>query len=658
MILKGCHSDVTTDTQALCDDSSDISCTKCTGNNCNNIRKRRGTKCMQCSGLDCLTPGYPANTVSCPTGGCYVGIDANGITQKGCATNYQNSSTCALNVDTEVSKTCLVCDNDFCNAIVYPLENRLICMSCYGDQCNDVSIEEKYCEKYHPSEQCVSIFNDADKVIERGCSSTIEKSAVCSQNSTSCLKCQSNRCNTQASSAEKYNCVSCDSKTDPTCTSSTSNPNVKSCTTNQCYSRLIPISGSLSWQYVEKGCSSDLTSCNNCTVCDGTLCNNVVYPSNIISCRHCIGDECKVSATTKYCSLFNREKQACITVYAGRQDVIYRGCYSDAASGTQELCDDTTSIACTKCSSSGNCNSDTTRRGYKCYKCQGLECFKPVHPADVVDCTSDCYVGLNSHGENVRGCKASYSDQTCGRKEDGQHECIACQDDHCNGIIYPVTERLSCHTCHGIDNCQQATNDNVDLCPLYGSNERCVSVFDGNNTVVERGCSSILNNKNYCTINDKNCLECSTNGCNDATSVDMKICAICDSSTDPDCVLDPKSVPAKYCEQGCYTRLVNGHTKRGCLEDLDTAQCEAAHDCFACASSDKCNVINYPNNRMECFTCSNSTDCVRPSIKPCIRHKDGDTCVTIFNECKITFTSLLLLVLLVPKVLRGRVKKS
>lgn len=558
------------------------------------------------------------------------------MTQKGCASSYQNTNNCSVNVDTEASKTCLICDKDFCNAIVYPLESRLICMDCYGTACDEVSIDEKYCEQLSPNERCVSVFNTENKIVERGCLSTVQNSAVCIQNSTNCLKCTTNRCNTQISRDELYSCVSCNSKTDPTCTSNSTSPTTKACTTNQCYSRLVPAEND--WNYIEKGCVSDLLSnnpvCTNCTTCEESLCNNIVYPTNIIACRHCSGDECKKSSVSKHCSLFSQQKQACITIFADRQDVIYRGCYSDAAIGTQEVCDDSSNIECTKCNSGSNCNTDQTRRGYKCYKCSGRECFVPSHPSDVIDCISNCYVGLNNYGENVRGCYASFSNHTCGMDENSQYQCISCQDDFCNGITYPVTNRLSCHMCHDSNNCQTVSDDNINYCPNYGQQEKCVSVFNADNKVIERGCSSSLNNMVYCSQNYKNCIECASAGCNNITSVSSKMCAVCDSVTDKNCILNPNAVPTKYCDRGCYTRLINGDLYRGCLEDLNNLTCTNTTNCVSCADFDKCNVINYPNNRMECLTCSNSTDCNHPTKMSCVRHRANDTCVTLFNGCK------------------------
>lgn len=626
----------------MCDDSNDILCTKCSGNNCNTIRQRRGTKCIRCVGLDCLYSDYPANTVNCQSGGCYVGVDANGLTRKGCATSFEDYSTCAVGVDTEVTKSCLTCDKDFCNAIVYPLENRLMCLNCYGDNCGEASIDDKYCEQLHPNEQCVSIFSSDNKIIERGCLSTIQNTAVCTQNSSNCLKCNANRCNSQNSRDEKFSCVSCDSIADPLCTSVNSRPNIKPCTTNQCYSRLIPVSTSSVWKYIEKGCVSDLQIGGNATICTGSMCNNIVYPNNLISCNYCSGNECMLlNVSTKYCGLYNQQMQSCITVFGDRQGVIYRGCYSDVATGTQETCDDFTQLACTKCSLGPNCNTDKTRRGFKCYKCSGTECFTASHPADVIDCLSSCYIGLNGNGENVRGCYATISNNTCGLDEDGQHECIACQNDFCNGITYPITKRLSCHICQNSYDCLTPSDDNINYCPIYGEQEKCVTVFSADNKVIERGCSSTLNNDIYCSQNYKNCKECATNGCNNITSVDTKMCAYCNSIVDPNCVINPNMVPTKNCNKGCYTRLINGNLYRGCAEDLNDDVCSRANNCVACTDSDKCNVISYPARRKECLTCDSPANCIHPTIKSCIKYTENDTCVTIFNGCKALFTLLL-----------------
>lgn len=75
-------------------------------------------------------------------------------------------------------------------------------------------------------------------------------------------------------------------------------------------------------------------------------------------------------------------------------EIIYRDCYVDAINGTRDVCDDSSDLSCSKCSGK-LCNSDKQRRGTKCFKCNGIDCFNAEYPANVVDCLSNCYVGVN-----------------------------------------------------------------------------------------------------------------------------------------------------------------------------------------------------------------------------------------------------------------------
>lgn len=67
----------------------------------------------------------------------------------------------------------------------------------------------------------------------------------------------------------------------------------------------------------------------------------------------------------------------------------------DSVLTTKNICDDLNDLSCTKCTGD-SCNKDTKRRGTKCFKCNGIDCFYANYPTDVVDCvTGSCYVGLN-----------------------------------------------------------------------------------------------------------------------------------------------------------------------------------------------------------------------------------------------------------------------
>lgn len=638
MIYRDCLVDAAQGTQNVCQDSKDLTCSTCTGKLCNNDSTRRGTKCYQCEGLECFKADDPSNSVDCLTGGCYVGLNANGDIRRTCASAVSNSSLCVKS-DTQ-GGSCLVCQGDYCNGIAYPLQNRLVCKECRGSSCEENVAEDKYCERLNMNEKCVSVFNNADKIIERGCLSTVQSTALCSSTSPNCLKCGFNGCNVEKSRTELYHCVSCDSRVDPNCVTNSTQITTKACTTNQCYSRILPILSDATWQHVEKGCLAEHptpSSCtgSNCLACVGDRCNDIHYPSDRFTCQTCRGEDCK-SATipAKACTLYNRQKQACITLFDQQNAVVYKGCYSDAAPGTQDVCDDTTQLICSKCSSK-NCNTDKTRRGRKCFKCQGLECFVPTHPSDVVDCLSNCYMGVNQRGESVRDCLSAQKNTTaCGADDNGVNRCSICTDDHCNGIQFPLKNRLQCHTCNE-EGCQ-AQPDNLQFCQRYDPLERCVTIFSKSDIVVERGCSSSLRNKRYCDQNYENCLQCPVAGCNNITSRLERLCVICSSVTDLGCVYNPASIAnTRSCKKGCYTRLINGTISRGCYDDLgDDFDCVEDNKCKYCNDADKCNVENYPVGRKSCRTCAGIEQCKAPVSRQCLKYKENDSCVTIFSGCK------------------------
>lgn len=519
------------------------------------------------------------------------------------------------------------------------MQKRLTCQTCIGELCDLNEDFESYCERVHDSERCVTVFNNLDHVIERGCLSTVQNQLMCSENDPNCLKCSFRNCNNEISKTEAYHCVSCSSMNNPMCSSNSTSPATKGCTTNQCYSRLL--SSDNEWQHVEKGCVAELaTSITTATKCTGENCNNIVYPTDRFSCYSCRGAEClQVNIQIKVCRLYNQKMQGCVTLFGDDGNVNYRDCYSDSVTGTRELCDDSSQLTCTKCTTN-RCNQEKVRRGTKCLKCQGTECFNPTIPADVVDCTSTCYIGTNVRGETVRDCTSAISNSnTCGSTDDGINTCITCSDDFCNAITFPLKNRLMCQTCSG-DNCDGES----EYCDVINTSERCITVFATSmDMVIERGCSSRIQNNNICQQTIGNCITCGTDECNNATSKLNKQCLSCDSSIDANCVIKPLAVSSKTCKTGCYTRLNGEKLVRGCLEDLGTMQCNTINNCKACDKwFDKCNTDDYPTNRKFCRTCQGITNCQNASNQACINHRENDECVSFFSGCKlITFKDIM-----------------
>lgn len=638
MIYRDCYVDAASETRAVCDEN-DISCTKCSGRNCNNDMSRRGSKCFKCDGIECFGAAEPSNSIDCLTRGCYVGLGSNGGTKRDCLSAITDSSKCVTN-DTSVGD-CLKCNDDYCNAIAFPIRNRLICKECLGESCEGNSLSDKYCERLHQDERCVSVFNAAGGILERGCSSTVQSSSICaSSTGSNCMKCSFNYCNTQRSLLERYQCATCDSREDPSCGSVSTSPRTKPCSTAECYSRNLRVASNSTWSYTERGCFVDLMEPNTCTesscsTCTGDVCNNLeVFPSGRISCLSCRGESCRnATIPSTICQWHNSQRQACVTFFGSNGEVALRGCYSDAADGTKDVCDDTTQISCTKCATR-NCNSAVKRRGYQCFKCEGTDCFNSNYPADIVDCTSSCYIGVNAKGENVRGCASSFQNTTaCGQDDNSSAQCLVCSDDFCNGIQFPLQNRLQCEICEG-EACD-ASNDNLGFCENLNPQESCVAIFSGEDKAIERGCSSTIARKQYCSQNYENCIYCSTNGCNQMTSKNSHLCVVCDSSNDSNCILNPTAISSIYCQQGCFSRLVNQTLHRGCYEDLGANfKCVEENNCQYCNDVDKCNTDTYPKDRRSCRTCAGQENCRNTTSELCLNYKANDACVTVFTQCK------------------------
>lgn len=194
---------------------------------------------------------------------------------------------------------------------------------------------------------------------------------------------------------------------------------------------------------------------------------------------------------------------------------------------------------------------------FKCYKCEGPECFKASHPEDLVDCESECYVGLNSLGQTVRGCSQDFQVSNCSvnfENDNGLNNCTVCAQDMCNFVNFPLHGRLRCHSCVD-EGCKDPQLDDM-FCNLYGQNDACVTVFDNLGNPIERGCLSSLKYSQNCDGTESSCVQCSNSDlCNTNTTNNYMQCAFCNSSINPDCVLSPKIVDSKKCSKGCFTKI-------------------------------------------------------------------------------------------------------
>ena len=157
---------------------------------------------------------------------------------RGCANDFVINN-CAID-NTEI-KDCFICDGDHCNAIIYPLKERLQCHTCSSDNCDITADNVEYCSTFSSNERCATIFaNSENRVTARGCLSTLssQDTAICDQNNNNCLKCAYNNCNKDTSNLKTDFCIECSSKDDPNCLKANLNLEQR-CSSNQCYTRLL-----------------------------------------------------------------------------------------------------------------------------------------------------------------------------------------------------------------------------------------------------------------------------------------------------------------------------------------------------------------------------------------------------------------------------------
>lgn len=157
---------------------------------------------------------------------------------RGCASNFLNKNCATDDTDT---KDCLICDGDLCNALVYPLTNRLQCHTCLIDDCDITADNVEYCSTISSNERCATIFSSTENVVTaRGCLSSLstQDTTTCDQNNNNCLECAYNNCNRDTSKLKTEFCIECKSIDDPNCLKANSNLEQR-CSTNQCYTRLL-----------------------------------------------------------------------------------------------------------------------------------------------------------------------------------------------------------------------------------------------------------------------------------------------------------------------------------------------------------------------------------------------------------------------------------
>uniref|UniRef100_A0A182QSB0 DUF753 domain-containing protein n=1 Tax=Anopheles farauti TaxID=69004 RepID=A0A182QSB0_9DIPT len=593
-------------------------------------------ECYSCSGEACVRSSTAFITTTCANENdlCYSKYDATSLLpiERGCL-ELASVATCD-------GETCTSCDaTDLCNEDSSPKHQCAVCSSLNDPNClsSPATLSTVQCPA--PSyvdltaAQCYSrVIGD---VTERGCITS--QSEVDSCTGLDCTTCTGSGCNRKEFPADRIQCVRCDDavscNTDATPTAYCANVNDVCVTMRRTNGNTM------------KSCrlaltATDLTFCaanpSQCNVCGKKLCNTAAFSATAAStsCYQCDGTGClKSSVNIVSCE---RTDDECFTMFTGFNPS-RRGCTSELSREELAVC---TGPECAICSES-ECNLQS-RSDHRCAHCSTVNdanCIAPATEAlNIVQCpapTTDvsdvqCLTKIVGDSVTERGCISGSSDLlSCA--EDG-HNCATCniesEGEGCNRALFPSDRRR----------CTIGTTANA-FCPNPWDD--CVQLLQSGTR--KRSCRSSLTDqeRSFCANNTNRCSFCSSDNCNAAeVNFNYVECLSCDSATDVRCATNPAALTTFDKCASCATAIITSDgkttTRRGCLVDLPatvSASCTAtattgSTSCLRC-STNHCNVVNFPGDRLQCYRCT---------TPPCISHQDvrleycpdyrtGDSCL-------------------------------
>ncbi|KAH8283473.1 hypothetical protein KR018_003428 [Drosophila ironensis] len=671
---RGCQRDFT------CDDADKQHCRLCAGkDNCNvadlessNIGypgkwTQPPVNCYSCNGTDCQGTGL--GTLRKCTGNdeqnCATVFDASGdVILRGCSdTLYEDAAL--LQFCDDNSANCKFCKSSACNTAI-SLDSYVDCVFCDGgDQEECVRKVGDVTRSLSCHESCFTGLYKRNKSaanpvwdLARGCLDDLEfddRKACTDGELENCVSCSDANCNKADVPDFRLECNFCQ---DDACETVVSQLCMGHRDEDQCY--ILVDDDSIR----AMGCVTDeqdsflvdnrrdlyLCSDNNCNTKDklsltGVACNvcNSTYDDSCVAtggnlatvCQHLIYPDC-----------YN---------FLNEDGVLIRGCLMDTDDSVFDVCANSSDTTCTVCSEN-NCNKDVYPEDWlTCLRCDSdsdEDCA--LNPASYSShcrtySKADSCVTSLSKGRTRRGCQ---SEVNCDASE--ASSCRVCSGADCNSVDLQSSYvgepgkwtdlPLSCHVCSDAASCAAIADSEPTRCE--GNNKQtCSTVFSAAGQVVARGCSDavLAANADYCDLNQDSCLQCKSDGCNSATSVDDYVeCYQCDAEEDVNCAWEKPSVTRKclgQCMTGLYPRSSSWDTAllptRGCLDDLNEAErdsCAAGThaNCTACTGA-LCNDNNVITNPQECYTCLDSY-CETPETSRCLAYREADQCYLAYDD--------------------------
>ncbi|XP_049306648.1 uncharacterized protein LOC105222439 [Bactrocera dorsalis] len=638
---RGCLIELEGDDFYDCLSEEGENCKVCTGSGCNTeIVPANRQQCQRCdSDTDSTCSSLPSALSTCPTydvNDTCVSVYESGVTRRGCASEFTCDAT---------ARNCEVCSANGCNTAnvkkraeeLYGIfqDLPLNCYTCVDEDCETSKGLLRKClgDLY---QDCLTVFDAAGKVLQRGCEASIsaEHQSHCATNPSLCFNCKSNGCNNQTEVKTKEQCLYCDSAVNADCAT-----NIEAITSTRecvdgCVTALYERESKPNVYDLARTCFEDVefddretcTAANNCVQCTGEKCNTALVPAEgRLSCLHCNGDDCD-SPVASVCSTYSASDQCYIFFDNVTYSAVRMGCKSSLPAGAiyedimhYFLCD------------GDDCNDyDNLPEAHICYVCDSatdVNCaISPSAITNQVRCQihphTDCFTRISDDGRTVRGCISTLNSTeflSCHEGTPGEY-CRICAQSNCNVNIYP-SNRQRCYRCNSLDDPECANNpDNstYSACPLYDSNDVCVSKLIGG--IVYRGCGTEL----QCDggINSKTCRSCDDSYCNDYIFTEYPIgdpgifqelplnCYNCNGTEECSGSLGNVRKCLNNDYQTCTSvfNATNGQViGRGCSDTWAETCADDDHQCYDCKSNG-CNVATTTDDYIECIFCDAQFD--------------------------------------------------
>lgn len=303
-------------------------------------------------------------------------------------------------------------------------------------------------------------------------------------------------------------------------------------------------------------------------------------------------------------------------------------------------------------------DSKTESSKQTCMDCDAKEennCVSTNISTKITECLTDndkCFTFIDDN-QVIRGCLAdsdSFFQQTC--LSDKQN-CVLCAGTTCNNQT--LTDKcLACDTRFNPE-CRNKSEREI-LCSIKVNENEFFGCYTSSfNNIVERGCieNLSLKERQACIDDPEHCKGCIGRNCNTDTVDDQLQCNFCNGSVDGNCANFGGTNTTRICQNGenaCFVGIDKfGYTHRKCY-----AGDETDFKIFEICKRSNCNENIYPANRIKCYQCRATDDCLfynpdKPNIPatPCQIYDEHDQCFAYVHRgnasSEVFFSSFILI---------------